>query len=515
MKSFWKKLLAQAICVSMCLPVLQGMEVNATEKNNIEVVYSSYNDLEMEYALEDMTSEKNLVFQAQTQGTSEASVDIVVNPSITYQTWEGFGGSMDGATVYKILSLDETDQEAVMQDLFNTETGNGYNLMRLSIGCSDFTIDSPGTNGLAYYADKNAGSGYWTYADGVDEDTNGDGLNDSDMDLSGFSIQKDTANGQIGLLKKAMEINPDVEFFASMWSAPAWMKKNQDISWFEGQVDPELRDDCYEVLAEYYCKYIEAYKEQGITIKAVTLQNEPDIKIGYPCMMFTPENQIKFAKCLSEAFDAHGIDVEVWGLDANEFRTWEYAVPLLESEVGDAIDGIGYHNYGGLPMSYPNSLHESFPDKSFHITEMTVGGAKLVEYMRNWINSYAYWITYYDIDMENRTYGPGPSFWSKPQSTDADHWSLSQVADDGMGSYRLTAKYNTFGQFSRYIDKGAVRIASSESEGNISNVAFQNPDGSIAVVVVNRSVAVNGTNVVANTPDQKICINTPSITNIK
>ena len=82
MKSFWKKLLAQAICVSMCLPVLQGMEVNATEKNNIEVVYSSYNDLEMEYALEDMTSEKNLVFQAQTQGTSEASVDIVVKPSI-------------------------------------------------------------------------------------------------------------------------------------------------------------------------------------------------------------------------------------------------------------------------------------------------------------------------------------------------------------------------------------------------------------------------------------------------
>jgi hypothetical protein len=78
MKSFWKKLLAQAICVSMCLPVLQGMEVNATEKNNIEVVYSSYNDLEMEYALEDMTSEKNLVFQAQTQGTSEASVDINV-----------------------------------------------------------------------------------------------------------------------------------------------------------------------------------------------------------------------------------------------------------------------------------------------------------------------------------------------------------------------------------------------------------------------------------------------------
>lgn len=477
------------------------------EDMDICITYSSYNDLEMQYSLTDLTNEKKLQFVDSWGEIDSSTIPIEIDPSVTYQKWEGFGGSIDGATVYNYMQLNDLDKQQLIKDLFSKDEGNAYNMMRLSIACSDFTIDAPEANQYGNYP-AGSGSGYWTYDDILDEDTDGDGIADSDFDLSNFSIQKDIDNGTIEFIKAAQKENPSIKFFASMWSAPAWMKKNESITWNDTQVDPEIKEGCYEVLAEYYCKFINSYKEQGIDIYAVTLQNEPDIKIGYPSALFTPENQIKFALCLKEAFDRHNIETKIWGMDANEFETWNYAVPLLESEAGNAVDGIAFHNYGGIEMLYPNSLMEEYPGKTFHITEMTVGGTKLVEYLRNNISTYAYWITYYDIDMQNHTYGPGPSFWSKPQSDDADHWSLSQLSDNEEGGYQKNAKYYTFGQFSRYIDVGAVRVYSSETNGNISNVAFQNPDGTMVLIVVNRSYSPN-TNADPNTPEQSICIETP------
>lgn len=493
-----------AILISMFF--ITSVSAN-TSSPEVEVYYSSYNDLDLQYTLTNMTNTKNLRFSSSWQEISDDTIGIVVDPSVKYQTWEGFGGSLDGATIYHLNKLSDADYTQALNDLFNPTNGNAYDLMRLCIGCSDFTIDAIEAADYGPYGNDGIGE-YWTYNDTVDEDTNGDGVPDADADLSGFSIQGDIDANIISTIKDILAINPNVHFFASMWSAPAWMKKNESIIWTSGQVDPELKDEYYEVLADYYCKFIKAYEEQGIPIAAVTLQNEPDVKIGYPCMIFSPENQIKFAKILGAAFDEQNITTEIWGMDANEFETWAYAVSLLESDAAEYVDGIGFHNYGGISMYYPRSLTQQYPDVSMHITEMTVGGNKLVEYMRNDINTYSYWITYYDLDMQNRAYGPGPSFWSKPQSDDVDHWSLSQLSDSGTGGYQKNAKYYVFGQFSRFIKNGSIRIASSEVQGNISNVAFENPDGSISLVVVNRA-NVASTNSDPNTPNQLIQIMTP------
>ena len=502
----------KTICVLLICALLMGnflatpVSANASSPE-VEVYYSSYNDLDLQYTLTNMTTAKNLSFVSSWSTIPDGTTGIVVDPSVRYQTWEGFGGSLDGATIYHLNKLDEADYAQALNDLFHLYNGNAYDLMRLCIGCSDFTIDA--IEAAIYGPYNGEGDGeYWTYNDIVDEDTDGDGIFDADTDLSGFSIQGDIDANVISTIKDILEINPDVRFFASMWSAPAWMKKNESIIWESGQVQPELKDEYYDVLAEYYCKFIKAYEEEGISIAAVTLQNEPDVKVGYPCMIFTPENQIKFATILGKAFEKQNITTEIWGMDANEFETWAYAVPLLESDAAEYVDGIGFHNYGGISMYYPKSLTQQYPNVSMHITEMTVGANKLVEYMRNDINTYSYWITYYDLDMQNRTYGPGPSFWSKPQSDDADHWSLSQISDNSSGGYQKNAKYYVFGQFSRFIKNGAVRISSSDANGNISNVAFQNPDGSISLIVVNRASASN-TNYDPNTPAQVIQIMTP------
>ena len=120
--------------------------------------------------------------------------------------------------------------------------GNAYDLMRLCIGCSDFTIDAIEAANYGPYNGEGDGE-YWTYNDVVDEDTDGDGIFDADTDLSEFSIQGDIDANIISTIKDILEINPDVRFFASMWSAPAWMKKNESIIWKSGQVQPELKDE--------------------------------------------------------------------------------------------------------------------------------------------------------------------------------------------------------------------------------------------------------------------------------
>ena len=209
----------KTICVLLICTLLMGIFFATPVSANafspeVEVYYSSYNDLDLQYTLTNMTTAKNLSFVSSWSTIPDGTTGIVVDPSVRYQTWEGFGGSLDGATIYHLNKLDESEYAQALNDLFHSYSGNAYDLMRLCIGCSDFTIDAIEAANYGPYNGKGDGE-YWTYNDVVDEDT----------DLSGFSIQGDIDANIISTIKDILEINPDVRFFASMWSAPAWMKK--------------------------------------------------------------------------------------------------------------------------------------------------------------------------------------------------------------------------------------------------------------------------------------------------
>lgn len=67
-------------------------------------------------------------------------------------------------------------------------------------------------------------------------------------------------------MKRALEINPQLRFVAASWSAPAWMKTNNDIRGFLGK----LKDQYYQVYAEYLVKFLEEYKDRGLPIWAIS-----------------------------------------------------------------------------------------------------------------------------------------------------------------------------------------------------------------------------------------------------
>ena len=113
-----------------------------------------------------MTTSKNISFAASWQSIPDSAIGIVVDPSVEYQIQEGFGGSLDGATIYHLNKLDDTDYTQALNDLFHPSNGNAYDLMRLCIGCSDFTIDAIEAADYGPYGDDGIGE-YWTYNDTV------------------------------------------------------------------------------------------------------------------------------------------------------------------------------------------------------------------------------------------------------------------------------------------------------------------------------------------------------------
>lgn len=460
---------------------------------NVAVSYTSYNVDEGSYRL---SPQPNKTLSAV---SNSSATTINVDPSVSYQSYDGWGSSLEDATIYHLGRLSNTNREAALQALVSRANGNNMNLWRTTIGCADFCRTAKTT-------------GFWTYAD------NG---GTPDPTLSSFSIARDISDGKIAIMKRMREINPELRFYASLWSPPAWMKTNNSITGPEGVfghcasngTEPRVQhgntgphntgsqNDYYPVLADYYVKYVQAYAAQGLPIYAVTLQNEPDIQMPYPTTCFTPGQMQDFAKVLKQKFTSAGITAKIWGMDANlTGDTFKYTDALLgDTATNPAVDGIAFHNYDNTNMWQPNAVTAQYPTKTQHMTEITQGANKLIEFFRGGVSSYSGWATMFEYSMCNAVddttndlvlCNAGPSWWMdrkvNPNDPDADTPSLISPRVGDPTQYDLNGWYYIWGQFSRHIQLGAKRIDSTDRMGTVSNVAFQNPDGTVVVVVANR-----------------------------
>ena len=92
------------------------------------------------------------------------------------------------------------------------------------------------------------------------------------------------------MLKQIIAINPSIKILATPWSAPVWMKDNNN------SIGGSLLSQYYNVYANYFVKYIQAMKAEGITVTAITPQNEPLYGGNNPSMVMTAEQERDFIK---------------------------------------------------------------------------------------------------------------------------------------------------------------------------------------------------------------------------
>ncbi len=390
-----------------------------------------------------------------------SSATIRVEPARTYQVMLGLGSSLEHATCYNLSRLDQQQRQEVITRLVDREDGIGMNLMRICIGTPDFTGDP-----------------WYSYDDLSPGQT--------DPELQQFSIEKDRRY-VLPVLQAARATNPQLLFFASPWSPPGWMKSGG--SPIGGRLLPEH----YAAYARYFVRFVQAYEREGIPIHAVTVQNEPGVdrakdapKWHYPSCRWTGDEERNFIRDhLGPQFKAAGLTTQIWCYDHNfnvaptpDGDDPGIAYPravLSDADAAQYVAGVAFHGYAGKPDGMSLFLKE-FPNRPVYFTEGSVfglpGAQRLMSLLANGASSYNAWVTMID-DQGKPNNGPFRA------TNTLVMLQTSPLAAD----YRLD--YFLYGQFMKFIERGAVRVEVTAPDAQCPAIGFKNPDGKLVLVVVN------------------------------
>lgn len=387
---------------------------------------------------------------------------ILVDDQIKAQTIEGFGYALTGGSAEVISRLNKTVKAQLLQELFgNKEQGIGISYLRVSIGASD--LDAT----VFSYDDLSAG--------------------ETDPALTKFSIQPDK-RFLIPVLKEILLINPKIKILASPWSPPAWMKDNNNT--MGGRLQPQY----YEVYARYFVKYIEQMKAAGITIDAITPQNEPLHPGNNPSLLFPAIDEANFIKNnLGPAFQKANIKTKIIIYDHNCNKP-EYPISILNDATAiKYIAGSAFHLYEG-EISAMSTVHAAYPDKGLYFTEQwtsSVGdfGGDLkwhvknvvIGSMLNWSKVALEWNLASDTSYSPHT--PGGCTQCKGAITVVDP-----------SSYLKNVSFYIIAHASKFVPAGSVKI-SSNTVGNLNNVAFKTPQGKIVLIVENDGSTIQQFNI--------------------
>jgi len=246
----------------------------------------------------------------------------------------GFGVAITGSSCYNLNKMPPQERKEILESIYGKK-GLGLKVARLTIGSSDYSAE------------------LYTYDDV-----------DGDMELNHFSIERDLEY-IIPVIKEILTICPELYLFASPWSPPGWMKTGGSVC---GGYMREKYVECY---AEYFVKYLKAYAEQGIHIKAITPQNEPETQQEglMPACIWHPDIEAKFIATLKKKLLENKLDTQIWmydhafsGSDRVDWTLTEYEKLQYES------DGIAFHYYSGN-IEQTVYLKDKYPMLKLHFTE--------------------------------------------------------------------------------------------------------------------------------------------------
>ena len=395
-----------------------------------------------------------------TNSAGSAQDRIEIDDHATFQTILGLGSSLEPTTCSNFWRMPATEREALMEQVVNPERGIGMNLMRLCIGTPDFTGDP-----------------WYSYCDLPPGET--------DPELKQFSIDRDRAY-ILPVIQLARRKNPDLLFFASPWSPPGWMKSTGTM------VGGHLLPQWYAAYAQYFVRFIQAYEAAGIPIYAVTVQNEPGVdraternkKWHYPSCRWTGEQERDFIRDhLGPALRQAALKAKIWCYDHNYNEKGAFDDPgldyprkiLRDAKAATFVDGVAFHGYAGKPSGM-SVFHEEFPSVPIYFTEGSVfgirGAVQLIDRFRNWAACYNAWVLMLD-DEGKPNNGP---FAAKYATVALNTKTLQP-------DYLLD--YYVYGQFMKFIPRGAVRVESHSVGEAPAQIAFHPPNGHLVLLAAN------------------------------
>ncbi|MDO7885744.1 glycoside hydrolase family 30 protein [Hymenobacter cheonanensis] len=400
----------------------------------------------------------NLQFAA---GTS-ADPTIVVDTTQTYQTMDGFGYCLTGGSAQVMSRMSAPARAALIKELFATDsTSLGISYLRVSIGASDL-------NEYVY-----------TYDDGP-----------ADPTLANFNLAPDQAY-MIPVLKEILAVNPSIKILGSPWTAPPWMKQQADAS--NPYKGGSLQSQYYGAYAQYFVKYIQGMRAAGITIDAVTLQNEPLYGGNNPSMVMQATEQASFiANYVGPAFRSAGITTKIIAWDHNADNPQYPMTVFADAGASPFVDGSAFHLYGGT-MDALTTVHNAYPNKNVYFTEQWTqapgnfaadvpwhAANLVIAAPRNWSRNVLEWNLGNDANFGPHTPGGCTQ-------------CLGAVTISGDAVARNPAYYSV-GHAAKFVRPGSVRVATNVPT-NLPNVAYKTPGGKRVLMVVNTGNTLQSFNI--------------------
>jgi glucosylceramidase len=439
-------------------------------------------------------SGKGSYWQTVTPTEGSGSATITVNESQKNQNWLGLGGCFNEKGWEALQKLSAGDRDKAIKLLFDANDGIGFTWGRIPIGASDY--------GLQRYT--------------LNQTTD-------DFEMTNFSIEHDKSY-LIPYVKAAMAVKPDIQFWASAWTPPTWMKTGaKDAAGYDGGA---MKNDAKYLKANalYTIRFIESYKTEGIPIKAIFPQNEPGYTCHYPSCGWgkyalpPPEGgtDVNGTEYLSDYVATHLVPLlqsrapttDLWfgTLSNNNYASayWNGA----KSKAGQQIKGVGLqwnnvslvssiasagylvmcseHQCGNYPWKGTTSNPETADSTNFFASYAPNNHNYAVESWRliaTWIkagvNIYSAWNMVLDTGGFNLD-----------QSRKWPQCALLAVNYQA-SKLKITPVYYVFRHIGQYVVPGAVRIGTSGGDA----LAFRNPDSSIVVAAYSNSASTTSVSV--------------------
>ena len=397
--------------------------------------------------------------------TSMSPMTVTLSPATTFQTMDGFGVAITGSTCFNLMQMKKADRTAFLAETFSPEKGFGFSYVRISIGCSDFSLSE------------------YTCCD--------------EKGIENFALQSEEKNYIIPILKEILAVNPSLKIMGTPWTCPRWMKVNNLTdkqpfnSWKSGRLNP----DYYQDYGTYFVKWIKAFAQEGIKIYSITPQNEPLNDGNSASLHMDWQEERDFVKtALGPQLKSAGIDVKIYAWDHN-FDAYDYPLNIYaDAEANSFFAGAAFHDYAGS-NSVLDLVHRQYPDKELLFTESSIGewnaGRNLEERLlkdmdylilgnvSNWCKGVIVWNLMLDNDR-------GPH-----RGDEGGCPTCYGAVDIGYDYKTITrnSHYYIIAHIASVVKPGAVRIATSgyeDATGNVRFAAFQNTDKSYAFIAINK-----------------------------
>jgi O-Glycosyl hydrolase len=413
----------------------------------------------------------DLAWQSANFGTSSnmSPTTIRLNRNERYQTMDGFGAAVTGSASYNLMQMAASDRAEFLKKTFSETEGYGHSYIRIAIGCSDFSLseyslcDKPG--------------------------------------IENFALQSEELEYVIPVLKEILAINPNIKIIGSPWTPPQWMKVNNltDLqphnSWTSGHLNPVH----YQDYGAYFVKWIQAMEAQGVPIHAITPQNEP-LNRGNSASLFMgwQEQQAFIKEGLGPALRSAGQNTKIYVFDHNyNYDNMpdqeDYPIKVYQDpEVAAYVAGAAYHNYGGNRAELLD-IQRQRPDKELIFTETSIGTwndgqnlqVRLMEDMEEvalgTVNNGSRAVIVWNLMLDNDR---GPNREGGCQTC----YGAVDINKSNYKTIQRNSHYYIISHLAAVVKPGATRIGTSGfTSAGLMYTAFENPDGSLATVLLNNS----------------------------